>query len=953
MGILPKFIATSGAIKILYPIILFLYVFVLLKDINDERCISLKEVSCKALLVFFKDMEKNNHPLEILCEGLPYDLNYLRNGSENIEWDVFCKLMYNTRKIWNDEDYIRLGKQIAHWRTFPVLSALLGLFLNVKEVYILTSSPKKGAGPQHFRCVRSEVREIDNKQLEIKLELPPGYKYSREFFLITKGFYIEAPVLVKLKPSNVIMQKTDRGAIYNVYYPQSHNIFSWIKNISTSILYKRVAIEELSKSYELLYERYYQLEESRTKIQKQAKLLETANSISQFISSDLDLNFTLKTLAKVLIDVAGFAAVEVTVDSTMEGEQIKSFVDLGSKPKGVTPIQRNLEAHGHKIGEIFLWSNTDANLNENHHLLDLIIPTISIDTLNAISYKLVNDYRDKLELKVADRTIQLNDANQELASVIDKLKGMQIARDRFFTGISHEFRTPLTLIIGPSDRILEESADNNIKKQAHTIRQNAIRILGLIQQLLELSKLESSAISVKAKKHDLVTVLRGLLFAFESLAKEKNINLSFSCVEQSIITWFDKDKLEKIINNLLSNAFKFTHDTGSILISVDKMSADENEFAYIKITDTGIGIPSSDLEKIFDRFYQVDDSVQRAYGSSGIGLALVREFVDLHKWNISVTSTEGKGTEFHLKIPLWEDYLDESQKVKSDSEDIGIRNYIPIQKQLDNGYLNELEPSDDISEEKTVLNVRSEILIIEDSTDVRDYIYDLLKSDYTIYHASNGAEGLNTAQEKMPDLIISDVMMPVMDGMEFCRRIKTEFLTCHIPVILLTAKASPESKIEGLETGADSYLTKPFNSKELLVRIKNLLDQRKLLKEKFSKDINLKPDKVTTNRFDDEFLRNVFASVEKNLANEKYDSDVLAKDVFMSRMKLHRKLQAVTGQAPGEFIRAYKLKRAAQMLLEKNLSVTQIAFEVGYNSPSHFSKAFIKCFNCSPSDYAK
>ncbi len=245
------------------------------------------------------------------------------------------------------------------------------------------------------------------------------------------------------------------------------------------------------------------------------------------------------------------------------------------------------------------------------------------------------------------------------------------------------------------------------------------------------------------------------------------------------------------------------------------------------------------------------------------------------------------------------------------------------------------------------------VLLVEDNKDVREYIKDTLHSHYRVVEAANGQQGLDKAKEVMPDIIISDIMMPEMDGIEFCRIIKTEFLTSHIPVILLTAKASHENKIEGLETGADDYLIKPFDSKELFVRIKNLIDQRTRLKEKFSKDIQPRPERVTTNPLDDDFLKKAFDIVEEHLDDVGFDTELFAKELFVSRMQLHRKMHAITGQAPGEFIRAYRLKRAAEMLLEKKLSVTQIAFEIGYNSPSHFSKAFTKYFNCSPSEYPK
>lgn len=533
----------------------------------------------------------------------------------------------------------------------------------------------------------------------------------------------------------------------------------------------------------------------------------------------------------------------------------------------------------------------------------------------------------------------------------NKQRELDEMKTRFFANLSHEFRTPLMLIKGPLEQLMEDKSDVKHLNRYQMIHRNTQNLQLLIDQLLELSQLESAAIPVKAKQEDVIITLKGLVYSFDSLAQNKSIDLSFSSIADSIIAWIDKDKLEKIINNLLSNAFKFTNENGRIDVNVEKIWFDSKEFVKIRVTDTGIGIPKSKLEKIFDRFYQVDDSSQRAYGGSGIGLALVKELVELHRWEISVASEIGKGTEFTLKIPLW-DYLDENQKLKSENipspELIGTKTLDLTESQQSNAE----EIIDDKETNSIIINDLPSILLVEDSADVRLYLYDLLKSDFTIYQASNGKEGISIAQEKMPDIIISDVMMPEMDGMEFCKKIKTDWLTSHIPVILLTAKASGESKIEGLETGADDYLTKPFSSKELFIRIKNLLELRKKLREKFSKDISPKPEVPALNPLDDEFIQKAFSLIEKNLDNAEFDNETFAKEMFLSRMQLHRKLQAVTGQTPGDFIRTFRLKKAAQMLKENRLSVTQIAFEVGYSSPSQFTRAFAKQFNCTPTEYS-
>jgi DNA-binding response OmpR family regulator len=403
---------------------------------------------------------------------------------------------------------------------------------------------------------------------------------------------------------------------------------------------------------------------------------------------------------------------------------------------------------------------------------------------------------------------------------------------------------------------------------------------------------------------------------------------------------------------LLSNAFKFTGSGGSITVQLIRATLKSEEFAEIKIADTGIGIAKDKLEKIFDRFFQADDSSRKTYGGSGIGLALVKELVELHKWEISVESEQGKGTQFYLQIPLRDNYLDENEKIievksqlfhgdDSFEKKFSSKNADAIEKEIEK----------EIIEKNKLLGDKPSILIVEDSEDVRFFVKGILQNDYRIYEAIDGEDGLKKSAEITPALIISDVMMPSMDGIEFCKRIKTNLQTSHIPIILLTAKASQESKIEGLETGADDYLTKPFNSKELSVRIKNLLEQRKNLREKFNKEIKIDTSTIAVTSLDNEFLQKALDVAEKNLSNTEFNSEDFAKEMFMSRSQLHRKLVTVTEHGPGEFIRTFRLKKAAELILEKRLSITQIAFEVGFSSPSHFTKAFRQTFNCLPTEF--
>ncbi len=539
-----------------------------------------------------------------------------------------------------------------------------------------------------------------------------------------------------------------------------------------------------------------------------------------------------------------------------------------------------------------------------------------------------------------------------------KLREIENMKSRFFANLSHEFRTPLMLIKGPLEQLKDGQVKGDPQNYYDLIYRNAENLQTLIDQLLQLTQLEVEAIPIMARNENLITILKGIFYSFESIATQKNISVEFIAEDRSICAWVDKDKLEKIINNILSNAFKFTPSGGMISLHVGNIRRDSEDFAVVQISDTGIGISEDKLDRIFDRFYQVDDSSGRAFGGSGIGLSLVKELVELHKWKINIESEMAKGTSFILTIPLSDSYLPEKQKIKEENNSNNIssdrdeitnhQNGVTVLNDSV-GHKNKYDDDQIFSNESK--NNNPSILVVEDSSDVREYIFSLFQNDYNIFQAENGEDGLRIAAEHMPDLIISDIMMPGMDGIEFCKCIKTDFQTSHIPVILLTAKVSQENKIEGLEIGADDYVTKPFNFKELSVRIKNLLDQRKRLKDKFSKEINIKVDDVTVNSIDKEFLEKALNVAEINLQNPEFDSGSFAKKMYVSRSQFYRKMIAITGQGPGEFIRTYRLKKSAQLLIEKKLSVTQIALEVGFNSPSHFTKAFQLYFNCRPSEF--
>lgn len=531
--------------------------------------------------------------------------------------------------------------------------------------------------------------------------------------------------------------------------------------------------------------------------------------------------------------------------------------------------------------------------------------------------------------------------------LLEKEQAVEKMQSRFFTNITHEFRTPLTLILGPIATISEKISDPRLSQQLNVMKKNGRRLLTLVNQLLDLSKLESGNLKLNVAQGNIISIIRGVTMSFQSLAESQQIDLRIDSDTREQMLYFDQDKMEKVLTNLLSNAFKFTPPGGKIEVIV-RAPATENKssaaYLQIAVKDTGKGIPADKIAHIFDRFYQADDSLVREHEGSGIGLALTKEFIDLHHGSIEAFSEETKGTEMLLRLPVGkEHFIAAGIKVQDKTENSYERgeeeNALPVM-----GGDNDLKEATSTDQQKPV------VLLIEDNADVRRYIKDILKEDYSIIEAADGASGAEKAGEEIPDLILSDVMMPGMNGYEVCKMLKNTEKTSHIPIVLLTAKASVESKLEGLKTAADDYLTKPFVPGELLARVDNLIESRKKLREKFRGQIILKPSEIAGSSIDETFLNRLMKIVEENMGDELFGVERLSDKMGMSRSQLHRKLNALTGKGPSQLIRSFRLNRAHDLLKVNASTPAEVAYTVGFSSPSYFSKCFREQFGYTPSD---
>jgi ligand-binding sensor domain-containing protein/signal transduction histidine kinase/DNA-binding response OmpR family regulator len=521
------------------------------------------------------------------------------------------------------------------------------------------------------------------------------------------------------------------------------------------------------------------------------------------------------------------------------------------------------------------------------------------------------------------------------------LHELDMLKLRLFTNISHEIRTPLTLILGPLEKLISKKVpEEEVPSHLALVYRNTTQLNRLINQLLDFRKLESGNLKLEVTEDDMVNLVSEVVLSFEEYAKEKEITLKFHTLKKKIIALFDPDKVKTILNNLISNAIKYTGNGGMVTVNLSLVfsSSDEDsfnsqtdkQFIEISVKDTGKGISENNIKRLFTRFSRID-SINESTGT-GIGLALAKELVKLHNGDIDVISKPGKGSKFTIRLP----YETEPDEVKNDAS----AEFSQVEK-------------NDLTEERPEESNAQIMLIAEDNPDVRYFIRSHFEPVYKIFEAKNGQEGWEMAVRIIPDVIITDILMPDVDGYEFCRRIKKDERTSHIPVLLLTALHSKEHEIEGLSSGADDYITKPFDISILQTKVENMLQIRMSLKEKYTSQIILKPSDITITSPDERFLRKAIEVVERNISNSDLDIEQFATEVGVSRMQLYRKFNALTNMTVKEFIRSIRLKRAAQLLLEKKLTITEIAYAVGFRDLSHFRKSFHHEHGMSASEYIR
>ena len=549
--------------------------------------------------------------------------------------------------------------------------------------------------------------------------------------------------------------------------------------------------------------------------------------------------------------------------------------------------------------------------------------------------KQLEEQRDKLE----GQRDKLEEQRDQLIQLSHQLEEATHAKLVFFTNISHDFRTPLTLVADPVEHLL---ADKTLNGDQHRmlmlIQRNVNILLRLVNQILDFRKYENGMMEYTPVPVDILSSFEGWNESFLAAARKKHIHFSFDkMADTDYHTLADVEKLERIYFNLLSNAFKFTPENGKVTVRLSPLTKEDGRWIRFTVANTGSMISVEHIRNIFDRFYRID----MHHAGSGIGLALVKAFVELHKGTISVESDEKQGTIFTVDLPM--QTCEVTVSVDSPlSSSIGAS----VSSALNNAQVAEEEEP-----EKDYDSSKPSVLVIDDNADIRSYVYSLLHTDYTVIEAADGSDGIRKAMKYVPDLIISDVMMPGIDGIECCRRLKSELQTCHIPVILLTACSLDEQRIQGYDGGADSYISKPFSSQLLLARVRNLIDSHRRLKQFFGDRHTLAKEDVCD--MDKNFVEKFKSLLDAKLGDSNLNVEDLGKDMGLSRVQLYRKIKSLTNYSPNELLRIARLKKAASLLASSDMTVTEIGYEVGFSSPSYFTKCYKEQFGESPTDFLK
>jgi signal transduction histidine kinase/AraC-like DNA-binding protein/CheY-like chemotaxis protein len=574
-------------------------------------------------------------------------------------------------------------------------------------------------------------------------------------------------------------------------------------------------------------------------------------------------------------------------------------------------------------------------------LVILVFLVISLALGFTALYFLRENKKINKDLRQKNEEITLK--QQQLLEMSAKAEAANEAKLQFFTNISHEFRTPLTLILAPLEDMLKNARHNFTEKQSlKLVQKNVIRLLRLINQLMDFRKIELAKLKLQATENDLIAFTEEIMETFKPVALKRNINFRLVTKEKHLLLWFDVNMLDKVIFNLLSNAFKFTHDNGLIYLYISRAEADNS--VTLIVEDNGVGMTPDGVEHAFDLFYNSEITSQQG---SGLGLSLSKELITLHQGTIGVESTKWKGTRFAIKLPAGSDHLQEQEKLAAGDRDHKVYNEEKI-------FITELDnplPVRELSSIPSVGITKQTILVIEDNHDLRQFLFTKLSLDYEVYTAENGNTGLQLAYENIPDLLICDIVLPDKDGLQITHQLKNDIRTSHIPIVLLTSKSTIDNQIEGMKSMADAYLVKPFNIDFLFQTIRSVLKNRDLLRDHYTSELPLDKTARTPRKLDRKFINDFTAIVENNVGNQHFGADELCKAMGISRVQLYRKVKALLGCNVNDYIISVRLQKAKYYLSQQELTISEVSYKVGFASAAYFSTVFKSKFQMTPKEF--
>jgi signal transduction histidine kinase len=781
----------------------------------------MREVSCRVLEVHFRELEKKGLPPSTWVGNVPYSLAHLRNKHERIDWATFVRLMANLRTIWTEDQIVAQG---GAWIDSPFLrhtKLVVGALFTPKQFYRWlandSNTGKRGGGMQVHTCTTTSFQDLGPDRLSLEVRIEEGYEPCPEFFLLCKGGFQAVPQLTGRGLARVKLSDIDRGVRFDIKLPPGSDRVSRLHRAVRWITSSAAVANELDDAHVTLQARYEELETAKARLALQAAQLRTAHTVGELVQKDLDLDLTLEAITNALVKEAGFACARVELDTEVDGVKIVRSIEHGEG--GAAPLERALEGRGgHRTGKLTVLAHASANLAEREELLAFIVPSVSMALDNAISYLVVEEYRRGLEVRVAERTAELRQARDDLAGTVHDLEHAKEVRDRIFANINHDIRSPLSLVLLSVNEARAAASDGSsgelnpsIARTLGAIEHGARRVLRMVDELLILAEGRENEVRLWTALCDLGSMVETVAEAWKPAARVAGLTLVHD-VQKGLVVRADPNAIERILANLVSNAVKFTPKGG--VIGVHAMSKDGR--AIIEVRDNGPGIAPELRQRLFGRFERGAPTKGSTISGSGLGLSLVKELTEAHGGLVSASDAEGGGSVFRVELPLALEANSTANAVPAVAmlrpSDYGAAATTP---DLPSVY----EPSG---------TARATILLAEDDPDLRDRTAKVLAAEYRVLAAPDGLAALDLARIHSPDLLVTDVAMPGIDGIELTRQFRALQGTRMAPVLVLTTFGGIADRLAGFEAGAVDYIHKPFEPAELRARVRSQLALRTL-----------------------------------------------------------------------------------------------------------------------------